>query len=182
MSYSCDDVAMGTIKLLMQNARDPPNPDGTQREASFWLRREILHEYPHTKMEDEKDLGFFLKLYDDDFFFGTLSQWTRVEFVDERENRPKYGFMKDDPEKLAPHVLISIVRRKHSTYGTRDVTEETLRILLHEMAHAMIEVFRCRCHCSASTGGITGHGPSWLKLGVAFTTGDATAVAAMAGL
>lgn len=43
-------------------------------------------------------------------------------------------------------------------------TQATIGLLLHEMVHAMLEVFSCRCNCRASTSGLTGHGPFFLKL------------------
>ena len=41
---------------------------------------------------------------------------------------------------------------------------KTLGTLLHEMVHAMLHTFACRCQCAAETAGTSGHGPSWVTI------------------
>ena len=94
-----------------------------------------------------------------------LSKWTSVVWVDRDPNHPeRLSYFGEDPTKPNPHGLIKIVRRTELVPGAILSLIKILSALLHEMAHAVLRIYTCLCRCRGRTLGVTGHGPSWVKL------------------
>ena len=169
-SYSCDDLVAGFIQLwenLALDHTDLMDPDGIQQQALDRMRDEFRKGSELAMLNNKKSLQFFFRQLDDYLFFGVLSQWTRVDMVDEMSNPTSLGSMSVNKKKPAPHVSIKVLRRMDLGYGHAEASLAILNCLLHEMAHAVLDIFSCRCSCVAGTKGVTGHGPSWMMLGQA---------------
>ena len=111
-------------------------------------------------------------MYDDYFFCGALHGRVDVVWVDDC---PKKGYTVDaaGPRHRA---TISIKRPgAEHTIWTRRLVRESLQTLLHEMIHALFNVYECRCaacttveHQASNTGVPgSGHGSNWRELGQA---------------
>lgn len=131
--------------------------------------------------EDGLDLQFLFLLFDDYFFQGRTKYNTTVEWAEYHPNFPILGWT-SVPDAQA---TIYITRLHPERVWTRQSVKGLLSTLLHEMAHAFVMLKWCNCstcRCPANicgTRGVSGHGPSWVKLCEAM---EAEASRSLAGL
>lgn len=89
----------------------------------------------------------------------------------EGEGRKGYTVDADGPG----HRATIFIKRPllHHAGWTKLLVKEVLQTLLHEMIHALFNVYECRCaSCTTAENravntGVSGHGPNWRELGMA---------------
>lgn len=109
-------------------------------------------------------------IYNDYLFCGALHGRVNVVWVDDCPKAGQKGFTVDAPGPL--HCATISIKRPgavvHTTW-TPHLVKESLETLLHEMIHALFNLYECRCAtCTmgenqASNTGVqgSGHGPDW---------------------
>lgn len=114
-------------------------------------------------------------MYDGYFFCGALRGRVDVVWVNTCPKEGQKGYTVDAP---GPRHRAKICMKRpgagHTTW-TPLLVKESLETLLHEMIHALFNVYECRCAtCTtvenqASNTGVqgSGHGPNWRELGQA---------------
>lgn len=117
----------------------------------------------------------FFNLCDEYFFCGALRGRVDIVWVDICPGEGQKGYTTDAPGPLH-RAEISIKRPLLAGYEmtwTKSITKAVLESLLHEMVHALFNVYECRCvACTvvenqAMNTGVrgSGHGPQWRELG-----------------
>ena len=113
-------------------------------------------------------------VFDDYFFLGSLSRYIAVKVTDETSaNSAWVGLttrkVKSIPPSGQPHILIEL-KRLPDRLWTRELVQDFLDTLLHEMSHAFLLVYSSPgeylgswpCRRVVETEGLTGHGPCWV--------------------
>ncbi|KAG8533351.1 uncharacterized protein KY384_002134 [Bacidia gigantensis] len=124
-----------------------------------------------------KDLHDFFVLFDKTFFRGLLtnSQRVNLEVVTEDAGEGEWLGHTVVSDKLSSNTQATIRVRKlrRKDFNPRHILQCLLETLLHEMVHAVLELFACCCRvcfCKRNllaTVGLRGHGPTWIRLGKA---------------
>ena len=134
-----------------------------------------------TSMEENAlPLDLLFGIFDDYFFLGALRQYTDVVCA---ENTPAdsdwvgIARWKRACEPLAPPTVRIEIKRLPSQFlarWTRQLVQDFLDTLLHEMIHAFLMLYSAspadplESHRRAvETEGLTGHGPCWVKVAAA---------------
>ena len=121
---------------------------------------------------ETEELIYLFNIFDDYFFRGTLKRWTAVIWAD--YDRGRSGSTTLYTHASVPYVIITIHRPpRPGGVGdcSHDDPSEIIATLLHEMCHAIFELYVCRSCCKASGPGLTGHGVAWLSLAFAVQEG-----------
>ena len=121
-------------------------------------------------------LGFFVDVFDDYFFLGSLRGYISVQVTDETPaNSAWVGLttskVKSIPSGRPPQVQIEL-KRLPDRLWTRELVQEFLDTLLHEMSHAFLMIYSSPtgylgdwpCRRILETEGLTGHGPCWVMV------------------
>ncbi len=121
---------------------------------------------------------FFVEMFDDYFFLGSLRQYIEIEMVDETpENSDWKGISKSKRQRVfsgRPEIQIEVKRPPNQLWN-RNLTQEFLDTLLHEMAHALLMIYSSTAEFIGNwhyprvveTEGLTGHGPCWVRVAAA---------------
>ena len=120
-------------------------------------------------------LDFLVDVFDDYFFLGSLRRYVTVLVTDEtRANSAWVGLTTSKGKGIPsgpPQIQIELKRPPNQLW-TRELVQDFLDTLLHEMSHAFLMI-----HSSpggylgnwpwrrvVETEGLTGHGPCWVKV------------------
>ena len=118
------------------------------------------------KEEAEFPLEVCFKIFDDYFFLGSLSQYTKVKWArDTLANSHWDGLTNIHRQTILsrqPRLHIAI-KRRNDMRGIAAL-RENMDTLLHEMVHAFLMIYSVR---TVDIEGITGHGPCWVKVAAA---------------
>lgn len=168
-NYDCKDMTTGLIRIFERNPRRYRCSTHLQHRAlarwQSWVESQRQMPTSQLALKHSIDLRFLFEIFDDYFFCGVLSEWTRVTWVGfDRNNSSVVGSADDDPALPGPYGLIKIANWRSVQPGGPSAIMKTLNTLLHEMVHSMLNTFTCRCRCASQTSGFTGHGPLWEKL------------------
>lgn len=114
------------------------------------------------------ELKHVFNMIDDYLFRGTLKGSKKLIWVDYDPTNPELlGQTYLDEDAPDTRVVIEITRTPNpGEHGEHphDDPSEVIDTLLHEMCHAVFELYTCQYCCTASGPGFTGHGPAWLSL------------------
>lgn len=136
------------------------------QEATLQRWHKWLPTIDISRREDGLDLQFLFSLFDDYFFQGWTKHRTTVAWV---EYRPELNFLGAEVCD-GTRAVILLMRLQPQRAWTRQSIVSLLGTLLHEMAHAFVELKGCycsTCQCREmipNTWGVSGHGPVWVKL------------------
>ena len=91
------------------------------------------------------DLQQIFQIFDDYLFRGALRSHVRLVWIaDEAADFEYYGKCQKDPSS-SDRVLIRIVEPCGEGSWTTGTVQHLLSILLHEMGHAVFQLFECVC-------------------------------------
>ncbi|KAL9068822.1 MAG: hypothetical protein Q9161_005909 [Pseudevernia consocians] len=121
---------------------------------------------------------FFVEIFDDYFFLGSLRQYIKVELVDEM---PANSDWKGISKRKGQHVFLGLpevqieIKRPPNQLWTKELIQEHLDTLLHEMTHAFLMIYSSTAAFAGSwhypeiveTEGLTGHGSCWVVVAAA---------------
>ena len=163
-SYRVPDLS----DALLQNAADSIFAQLTEEEQKFLLDLSNVDE----EKSDEEILSLLLTvfpIFDKIFFFSLLGDHIRC--IDTFRGLTRYG----NGQVTFHHALWN--RRTHSIFVNLDTErldvtrgshkQAFLAFFLHEMLHAFLDIYMCRCNfCSTEAEiekhlGKSGHGPGW---------------------
>ncbi|KAI1202932.1 hypothetical protein F5X97DRAFT_343970 [Nemania serpens] len=180
-AYTGQTIAESTIAQFFPT-RDDRNLTPQQLEA----RRQIKLRYRAFRLKntcEPSDIKQFVKLFDQFFFFGSMTSGARARiatYVWERDSPmlsshargflepgAPYGFTRERHIKgYGPFCEVHIAGQ--SFYDSHKPLSFFLETLIHEMVHAYLNLRICHCaRCSTNvlnTTGITGHGPTFLMV------------------
>lgn len=156
--YRCKDIVKHTIEYISRGVMGPYDFRKLQERAlERWRIRWNKNGGIYLNRSHISDIRFYFDIFDQYFFCGTLRstriQWTQhIHKVYATTTPPSHGniiFMNCSEEKIP---------------RTPEGDSWILAVLLHEMVHAMLMQYQCRCCCRINTVGLTGHGASWWNL------------------
>ena len=114
-------------------------------------------------------------IFDDYFFCGSLHGRIDIVWTDILPTAEQKGYTSDAAGSL--HRATIFIKRPHAEFRTwtKRLVNEVLQTLLHEMIHAVFNVYECRCctcmmrenHARNTGVSGSGHGPVWRDLGQA---------------
>ena len=119
-------------------------------------------------------LDFLVGVFDDYFFLGSLSRYVIVQMVDETSANSEWVGLTTKTESSPsgpPRIQIELKRLPDQLW-TRELVQDFLDTLLHEMSHAFLMVYSSSagyaggwpCRRAVETEGLTGHGPCWVTV------------------
>lgn len=123
-------------------------------------------------------LDFLVEVFDDYFFLGSVRQYIKVSIADASPaNSTWVGLTQSknrDSLTEPPEIQIQLKRLPNQLW-TRQLIQEVLDTLLHEMSHAFLMTYSTTAEYLgnwpyrkiAQTEGLTGHGPCWVKVAAA---------------
>ena len=136
------------------------------QEAALQRWHQWLPTIDDSLREDGLDLQFLFHLFDDYYFQGRIKHDTTAKWIEYRSGLPLLGMT----IVRGTRAVIFIKKLHPQRVWKRDLVKFLLGTLLHEMAHAFVDLKGCSCPtcvCPANvpnTCGVSGHGPSWVKL------------------
>ncbi|CAF9941517.1 hypothetical protein IMSHALPRED_002765 [Imshaugia aleurites] len=166
--------------VLGETKKQHGDGDGLREIQLDALKRWHAFQFELGKRSEESPLplDFFLEIFDDYFFLGTLRPYTKVRLVDRtRRNLGWIGLTTSKRQYLIEgrrEIQIKLKRLPDQLW-TRDLVQDLLDTLLHEMTHAFLMLHSTpprflgitRYRSLVETEGLTGHGPCWLKVATA---------------
>lgn len=123
-------------------------------------------------------LDFFVEVFDDYFFLGSVRQYIKVEIADASPANSTWAGLTTSKNRDSlsdpPEIQIQLKRLPNQLW-TRQLIQEFLDTLLHEMVHAFLMTYSSTAEYMgkwpyrriAETEGVTGHGPCWVKVAAA---------------
>lgn len=177
-SYVCEELASEFAKYWSQIQED--HGEGLEDIQLNALSRWQAFQFKLGKSTEEHPLplDFFVEIFDDHFFLGSLRPYIKVKMADETPaNADWIGLTSHERLRLfagAPALQIEIKKLPLQLW-TRKLVQDFLAVLLHEMTHAFLMVYsiptrrlgNCRYRKLVQTEGLTGHGPCWVMVAAA---------------
>ena len=167
-SYMCADISQSCIQALELGLRrtNPRQRHGGQSLTHLFQEDERLeyNAWPTCAI-----LNAYKDAFCDCFFSGALKSFVEVG-IEISNSRSLYGTTQSHPEHGVPYALIKIINPHSRGRCLSEMRAAVLQTLLHELVHALFEVYQCRGElCNEhfmilNTRGFTGHGPSWVYL------------------
>ena len=173
--YACEELATEFAKYWTDIREG--NGEGLQEIQRGALERwhAVRFELGISTEQHPLLLDFFVDVFDDYFFLGSLRQYLTVKIVDGSFANPSWaGLTKGAKRSIlsgSPEVQIKLKRLPDQLW-TRELIQDFLDTLLHEMSHAFLMIYtspvgdsgRCEYRRVVETEGLTGHGPCWVKV------------------
>ncbi len=173
--YICEELAREFSKYWTEMGEN--NGEGLDKIQMDALARWHAFQFDLDKCSATYPLplDFFVKVFDDYFFLGSLHQYLTVSFTPETPSNSAWvGLTRlQTPHSLfrPPEIQIQLKPPPLQPW-TRDLIQDLLDTLLHEMSHAFLLVYstpgryleRWRYRRLVETEGVTGHGPCWVKI------------------
>jgi hypothetical protein len=150
----------------------------------FYLITIALKHNSYQKLEDDGILQDYFNMFNDIFFYGSLKDYTKVEFKTSQE----MGFgcfghctsrwsplneRRNIPDNFAALILFQNLSTELDFCFRSARLSHYLGTLLYEMLHAYYGIYMCRCNreCRKSgkltVDGRTGHAQLWLEAAIA---------------
>ena len=142
------------------------------RWHAFWLVFEEKIEQPSIPLD------FFIEVFDDYFFLGSLSPYIKVKLADETPANSTWAGLTTRKRQCVlsgpPEIQIELKALPIQSL-TQELIQDFLDTLLHEMSHAFLMIYSTPLGLPGSwrfpriveTEGLTGHGPCWVKVAAA---------------
>jgi hypothetical protein len=165
-SHNPDDLCIWAKKAA-SSLRDSPSP--RQQNGLKRFRSGNFGDPERRSWASDTDLvGAFLKIFDDLFFFGSLTQMTTVQIGAQQPGigwgGTEYGEYPSTrgTTKIKAHITLHLL-----PYASPDRKEQVriiLSVLLHEMIHVYVDAYSCPYTGCSSRSGVRGHGQSWQQV------------------
>ncbi len=147
--------------------------------------KELFIDVKNSRMPFNTELiAKFMRLFDQFFFFGAMANNTIPHLFPKMWETPVRDPLEDDPNTrkipwgftsdryvrgYGPYCQINLAGPSFYILTPRIMTPRFfIETLIHEMVHAYINLYLCRCQLCYSdlpnTRGVTGHGPTFLML------------------
>jgi hypothetical protein len=180
-SYKPGQVSSSLVRYTEELRNPNPKLKRTQRQNILQKRGlkrwESLESGEHEHLGMEEVLVLYAKCFNDLFFGGVLRGFCKIRFVDSTAMGSKCTGLCRSGRSFEHRFEIDIMisnRRQHSSFQAQDQPSKLryyLSVLLHEMVHAVLDLYCCyTCRpCitrSKDEVGISGHSTSWQKLAV----------------
>ena len=177
IKYVCEDLASEYAKYWTGIQED--GIEGLEEIQSDALTRWHAFQFNlgGNIKQDPLPLDFFVTAFDDYFFLGSLGQYIKVRVADESPTNSNWVGLTTSRNRYTlsgpPEIQIELKRLPDQLW-TRELIQEFLDTLLHEMSHAFLMIYSTpagylgSCHRRiVETEGLTGHGPCWVKVAAA---------------
>ncbi len=169
-AYRSDEVVYNTIKYICTGTVGNHNLQHLQNDAQQrWRNRWFQHAGLRLDGRELSDLRFYFDVFNEYFFWGTLSS-TDIQWADHQRMTEMDRLGYETLFEYGSFHGISHIRLREPGIHDSQTPNVSLRILgtlLHEMVHAMIDLYSCSCCCAINSEGVMGHGPAWMRLGQA---------------
>jgi hypothetical protein len=167
--YRSDEVVDNTLNYIWTGTVGNHDLQRLQKKAQQrW--RDRWFEYAGLKLDARglSDVRFYFNVFNDYFFCGTLRstniQWVDHQSMTEIDWLGETSIVEDDASQAIAYIRLE--PGIHDSQSS-NVSLGILGTLLHEMVHAMIELYSCSCCCAINSKGVMGHGAAWMRLGQA---------------
>jgi hypothetical protein len=140
-----------------QTYRQPKKELLSKRQKGAMDRFKYQGSWNLAQPDNFEDLNKFFDIFDDAYFGGLLKGYCRLEWIEESdtERRLEKGFdgvcypyfpgEQRDPRFITEKPLIVITLLRHPGNDRFWAIHNYLEVLLHEMLHAIFDIYTCRC-------------------------------------
>lgn len=176
--YVCEELASEYAKYWTKiHGDDQEELEAIQRNAlTRW--HAFRFDFGEEIEKHPLPLDFFIEVFDDYVFLGCVRQYIKVKITDASPANSMWVGLTEDRNRDSlsepPEIQIQLKRLPNQLW-TRQLVQEFLDTLLHEMSHAFLMIYITaaeyvgnRAHRRiVETEGLTGHGPCWVKVAAA---------------
>jgi hypothetical protein len=171
LSYSSEDISAAVVQFIRRACQNKP----TVSQRIILTRYKDFCPLNVGNPEHPQNLDRCFDLFNGLFFNGILFDFCSASFAvrTHDSNRAGQSIMEydlgDEDSTLGCNIQVFTNTRRYIAKPHLRRLEVYLGILLHEMAHAVLQLYTCICEpfCSQRKGNEAGHGASWQAIAYA---------------